>query len=226
MVGSSNKNRGLKALVVDDHPIVIKALTTTLTSLQTFQYIDQELSLADALVRLKRSSDYDLILLDLHLSDASGVDAIVTLRENYPDVPVVIFSGDESSKTIRVAFEHGVLGYIPKSTPMPQIINAIALVLKGGSYVPPHFMRTLGFEPPPVSKHAQEMMSETVVPEMTPRQQQVFALLLQGMPNKVIARRLDMAEGTVKTHLNTIYRMFGANSRAQIILKASQLGLV
>ena len=72
----------------------------------------------------------------------------------------------------------------------------------------------------------QRKRPESKVPKLTPRQEQVLGYLLQGMPNKVIAARLGMAEGTVKTHLYTIYRLFGASNRAQVILRASQLGLV
>jgi DNA-binding NarL/FixJ family response regulator len=214
----------LKALLVDDHPLVLNALTTALTSLQTFDCIDRELNLSQAMEQLERTSDYDLILLDLHMSDAAGAEAVVRLREAHPDMPVVIFSGDESVETIHAAFDHGVLGYIPKRTPVPQIINAIKVVLEGGSYIPPDFMRALGFEPPETRRRSKP--PEPAVPTLTPRQEQVFAYLLQGMPNKVIADRLGMAEGTVKAHLFTIYRLFGASSRAQVILKASQLGLV
>jgi DNA-binding NarL/FixJ family response regulator len=158
------------------------------------------------------------------MSDAKGSDAVIRLRESYPDMPVVIFSGDESTQTMKMAFEHGVLGYIPKSSSVPQIINAIKLVLDGSSYIPSKFMRALGYDPPTRQRRAQ--LDEPAVPKLTPRQQDVLGYLLQGMPNKVIAERLGMAEGTVKTHLYTIYRLFGANNRAQVILRASQLGLV
>lgn len=224
MSDSPARKGSLRALLVDDHPVVLNALTTALTSLQAFDCIDQERSMADALKRLEGAGEYDLILLDLHLSDSAGVEALVRLRESYPDVPVVVFSGDESGQTIQSAFEHGVLGYIPKSSSVSQLINAIKVVLSGSNYLPPHFMRALGFVPP--ANRPKAKLPDSPTPKLTPRQQQVFAYLLQGMPNKVIADRLGMAEGTVKTHLFTIYRLFGASNRVQLILHASQLGLV
>lgn len=220
----------MKALLVDDHPLVLNALTTALTSLGAFDGIDQERSLGAALERLARGSRYDLILLDLHLGDAGGAEAVVRLREEHPDMPVVIFSGDESIPTIRLAFEHGVLGYIPKSFPIAQIINAIKVVLDGGSYIPPHFLRSMGFESGSrrtqvAAKNASGSAESDLAPRLTPRQREVLGFLLQGMPNKVIADRLGMAEGTVKTHLYTIYRLFGASNRAQVIVKVNQLGI-
>jgi len=214
----------MKALLVDDHPLVLGALTTALKSLQTFDTIDQEQSLTQAMNRLEETSDYDLILLDLHMSDANGANAVIRLRETYPDMPVVIFSGDESPETIQVAFEHGVLGYIPKRSSVSQIIHAIQSVLEGSSYVPSVFLKSKGFE----SRGAPRARAkpEPVEPRLTPRQREVLDHLLQGMPNKIIADRLGMAEGTVKTHLYTIYRLFGATNRVQVILKAQQMGLV
>lgn len=214
----------MKALLVDDHPLVLGALTTALKSLQTFDTIDQEQSLAEALERLERTSDYDLILLDLHMSDANGANAVIQLRETYPDMPVVIFSGDEDPETIQTAFEHGVLGYIPKRSSISQIIHAIQSVLDSSSYVPVAFMKKQGFESRGAPSARQP--AEALEPRLTPRQQEVFDHLLLGMPNKIIADRLGMAEGTVKTHLYTIYRLFGATNRVQVILKARQLGLV
>jgi DNA-binding NarL/FixJ family response regulator len=220
----------LRALLIDDHPLVLNALTTALTSLGAFDGIDQDRSLGAALDRLARGSRYDLILLDLQLGDAVGAEAVVRLREQHPDMPIVIFSGDDSIATIRLAFEHGVLGYIPKSFTIAQIVNAIQVVLDGGSYLPPHFLRSMGFESgprrPQAARDAAAGDAEPdAVPRLTPRQREVLGFLLQGMPNKVIADRLGMAEGTVKTHLYTIYRLFGASNRAQVIVKANQLGI-
>lgn len=224
MVDSVKRESDLKALLIDDHPVILNALRTALSSLQIFDYIDQEKSLAEAMVRLQQTGDYDLILLDLHLSDASGIDAVIRLREKYPDVPVVIFSGDESTETMRVAFENGVLGYISKGMEMSQIINAIKTVLDGEIYIPPRYMRVLGFESPSTRPRAK--VPNAPVPKMTPRQQQVFGYLLQGVPNKIICARLNIEEGTVKSHVSAIYRLFSVNSRVQLILKAAQLGLV
>lgn len=221
---SDERPGGSRALVVDDHPIVTDSLAAALISLRIFDGIDKESSLAAASERLQNASNYDLVMLDLHLTDASGVDAMLSLRESFPGVPVIIFSGDESSATITAAFEHGVQGYIPKSAPMTIVINAIRIVLSGGTYIPPQAVRMLGFEPrtmPDVSA-----VEAAPLPSLSPRQREVMHYLLQGLPNKLIGRRLAMADGTVKSHLNSIYRMFAVNSRAQLILKARELGLI
>lgn len=213
-----------RALIVDDHPIVTDALATALLSLRVVDQVDKEASIAAATNRLRCADDYDLVMLDLHLSDSDGLSAMLTLREQFPEVPVVIFSGDETSETVAAAFEHGVQGYIPKSSPMPVVVNAIRIVLSGGNYIPPQAARMLGFESRPTP--AAIGSSGSALPSLSPRQRQVLHCLLQGLPNKVIGRRLEMADGTVKSHLNSIYRLFSVNSRAQLILKARDLGLL
>jgi DNA-binding NarL/FixJ family response regulator len=212
-------------LIVDDHPIITDALATALLSLHIVDSLAKEPSVAAAIERLDAGESYNLVVLDLHLRDCDGVEAIRTLRERFPELPVVIFSGDESGETVTAAFEHGVQGYIPKSSPMPVVINALRIVLSGGNYIPPQAARMLGFDTraAPALRSASEPRA---LPSLSPRQRQVLHYLLQGLPNKVIGTRLDMADGTVKSHLNTIYRMFSVNSRAQLILKARDLGLL
>jgi DNA-binding NarL/FixJ family response regulator len=117
---------------------------------------------------------------------------------------------------VTAAFEQGVQGYIPKSTPMPVVLSAIRTVLSGGNYIPPQATGMLGYS----SRSATTRGVETaaVLPSLSPRQRQVLHYLLQGLPNKTIGRRLEMADG--------IYRMFAVNSRAQLILKVRHNGLL
>lgn len=214
----------LRALIVDDHPIVANALVASLTSLGTLDVMDQEHSLGAALARLETGEHYDLVILDLNLDDASGTEALIRVREAYPDLPVVVFSADNSVETMTTAYDHGVHGYIPKNFPTPVIRNAISTVLSGSIYVPPQLIESLGVTAPRLEAHS--VADRSPGANLSPRQAQVFEYLLQGMPNKVIGARLGMAEGTVKTHLNTIYRVFGVNSRAKLILRARELGIL
>jgi DNA-binding NarL/FixJ family response regulator len=221
---NEERARVSRALIVDDHPIITDALSAALLSLHIFDGVDKESSLAAASLRLKDAGNYDLVMLDLHLTDANGMEAMESLREGFPGVPVIIFSADDSSATITTAFEHGVQGYIPKSAPMTVVVNAIRIVLSGGNYIPPQAIRMLGFEARTMP--ANPGSEATPLPSLSPRQREVMHYVLQGLPNKVIGKRLSMADGTVKTHLNTIYRVFAVNSRAQLILKARETGLI
>jgi DNA-binding NarL/FixJ family response regulator len=217
-------SEGHSALIVDDHPIVADALAAALLSLNVLSSIDRLTAMADALRLLQSGAPYDLVILDLHLTDTEGLESLLVLREHFPEIPVVIFSADESSQTIVAAFEKGIQGYVPKSTPMAQVINDIRYVLSGGTHVPSQAMGILGYKPNPIVTRVIER--STTVPSLSPRQRQVLHYSLQGLPNKTVGRRLDMADGTVKSHLNTIYRLFAVNNRAQLILRARELGLI
>lgn len=220
---SQDKPHSSRALIVDDHPIIVDALGAALLSLHVFEGVDKESSIAAASERLLHADNYDLVLLDLHLTDSTGLEAMLVLRERFPEVPVIIFSGDDSSATVASAFEHGVQGYIPKNSQMTVVINAIRVVLAGGNYIPPQAARLLGFE----ARSAAPLDTQLTISQgLSPRQRQVLHYLLQGLPNKVIGSRLEMADGTVKSHLNSVYRAFRVNSRAQLILRARELGLI
>lgn len=224
MSHESTEKQGLRALIVDDHPIVVNALIASLMSLGTFDSIDRDESLSHAMQRLQEDDSYDLVILDLNLGDANGTETLIRVRDRHPDVPIVVFSADESKETINAAYDHGVHGYLPKSFPMPTIVAAIRTVLAGSIYIPPQMIRQFGFAVP--QTRVKDVEEPTPAIKLSPRQEQVFEHLLQGLPNKVIANRLGMAEGTVKTHLNTIYKLFGVNSRAKLILRAQELGLI
>lgn len=214
-----------RALIVDDHPIITGALSAALLSLHVFDTVDTEATVGAAAERLGEGAAYDLVMLDLHMGESEDQLSTLQLRERFPEVPMVIFSGDETSEAVAAAFESGVQGYISKSSPMPVVINAIRIVLSGGNYIPPQAARMFGLtERAP--RTGNELADSQPLPRLSPRQRQVLHYLLQGLPNKVIGTRLNMADGTVKSHLNTIYRMYAVNSRAQLILKARQLGLI
>ena len=218
---SEHQKTGKRAILVDDHPIITDALTTALGSFGVFDSIDIEASLESARTRLENNRHYDLIILDLHLGDSEGIHSMEWMRETYPDIPVIIFSGEESAAIISKSFEHGVRGYIPKSSPMNVIISALKMVLLGGNYLPSQLINQKALTQP-----ISVQDDSNPVSRLTPRQTEVFYQLLQGLSNKVIARRLDMAEGTVKAHLNTVYRVFDAENRAQVIIKAKTYGII
>lgn len=180
-------------------------------------------SLAEACELLSQSSECDLAVLDLHLEDAQGRDTVQRFRETFPDVPILVFTADSSIANITMAFECGARGFLPKSASAAVVRNAIELVLSGHAYIPEEAAQILGL---PRLAPRESIRHDKVALELSPRQQQVFRLLLQGLPNKVIAARLNMAEGTAKTHLFAVYRLLGVRTRVEAILRASQLGLV
>lgn len=213
----------LRALVVDDHPLMSSAISTALRATRRFQEIEVAASLREALEILVRDSHCNLVMLDMHLTDSDGRASLEHLRESHPEVPILVYSADESIEKITTAFECGARGYVPKSAAVSVLNHAIELVLGGSCYVPPNAVTVLGYSPPAAGSQIAQPAPQL---NLSGRQQQVFRLLLQGMPNKVIAARLLMAEGTAKAHLNTVFRVLGVRNRVEAILRARELGML
>lgn len=213
-----------RVLIVDDHPIIRDALVTSLASLNVFDEVETAKSFQELKARLSANADYQLLILDLSLTDISGAGGMLYIREHYSEIPIIIFSGNDTTDIIAECFEKGVHGFISKSSPMQIIVNAIKMVLAGSTYIPPAAIRLMGFEPPESSEP--EVPDEEERVDFSPKQQEVFEQLMLGVPNKVIARRLGMAEGTVKTHLHSIYQQLHVHNRAQAILKSRQLRMI
>ena len=208
-----------RALIVDDHPIVRNALVTSLISFNIFDELETAGSFQELNEKLERDADYRLLILDLSLTDISGADGMVYIREHYADIPIVIFSGHSSAEIIAECFEKGVRGFVSKNSSMQVFTNAIRIVLDGSSYIPPEAISLIGLEPTESGESGSSGEGEI---EFTPKQRAVFDQLIMGMPNKIIAKRLDMAEGTVKAHLHSIYQILRVTNRAQAILRARE----
>lgn len=212
-----------RVLIVDDHPIVRTAMVTALLSLRVFDEVDTANSFQDLLGKLEQDQAYQLLVLDLSLTDRSGSAGVVQIRELYPDIPVLVFSSNDSPEVIAECFENGVHGFVSKTASMPVFVNAIHMVLSGSMYIPPGAASLMGFKPINIVESKLDALPILEQVHFTPKQKAVFEQLLQGVPNKIIARRLNIAEGTVKTHLHGIYQVLRVNSRAQAILKSRQI---
>ena len=214
----------IRALVVDDHPLMASAVATVLRATRLFQEIDVAASLAAAIDVVARDNGCALIVLDMHLADSDGRQSLLQMREGHPELPILVYSADDSLDSITTAFECGARGYVPKSAPSTTLTHAIETVLGGSCYVPPSAVTLLGYgqavDRVPVTAPKRPALN------LSGRQEQVFKLLLQGMPNKVIASRLSMAEGTAKAHLNTVFRVLGVRNRVEAILRARELGIL
>jgi DNA-binding NarL/FixJ family response regulator len=215
----------LKVLVVDDHPLIRQALLVVLTQLDSDLQVLEAGNVPDALALAEANSDLNVVLLDIHLPGLSGLDALQSFRDRMPAVPVVVISASEDPADITRALDSGAMGFIPKSQSSQVMISALRLVLAGGVYLPPEMVRRSthggGAAPQPAAAATTNYRDVG----LTERQAQVLALLIQGMPNKLICRDLDLAEGTVKIHITAILKALKVSNRTQAVIEVSRLGL-
>ncbi|WP_311065234.1 response regulator transcription factor [Halomonas sp. DWK9] len=209
-------------LVADDHPLFRDALHAVISSGFTDTQLLETDSLAGAMARIDALEGLDLLLLDLSLPDAEGLEGLKTLRETFPWLPVAIVSAHQERQLVLDAITLGAVGYIPKSTPREQLLSALHQILQGQLYLPADIMR----RPPPRGMPSTTVESadskQTRLPRLTDKQLDVLSCMSQGMSNKQIARELAIAETTVKTHVSAILRKLGATSRVHAIVVAGE----
>jgi DNA-binding NarL/FixJ family response regulator len=226
----------MKILVVDDHPLMTEALGIVLRTLDPSASLVGAADLATALRLSDGESSFDLALLDLGLPDCSGLDGLARLREARPGLPVVVLSGVNDAKTILAALDLGAMGFIPKTSSRDVLLGAVRLVAAGQVYIPVEALKAASVPalpdatpaPPRAPEKATVPDRGTVRPAdlgLTPRQADVLALMLKGHSNKLIARKLDISESTVKVHVSAVLQSLNVTTRTQALIAAMDMGL-
>jgi DNA-binding NarL/FixJ family response regulator len=211
----------MHVLIVDDHPLFIKGVEALLGELNPAATTSGARSVEEALEIAGRAR-VDLVLLDLKLPDTTELHALERMRAALTSAPIVVVSGNDDPSYVWKAIELGAAGYIPKDTDQALMVHALQVVLARGVYLPPYALRNDGAAPGLAANTA----ARPAIPVLSERQMAVLQGLLQGKSNKAIARDLDVAEGTVKAHLWSVYQALGVSSRLQAMAKAHELRLV
>jgi DNA-binding NarL/FixJ family response regulator len=201
---------GVLIAIADDHPLMRAALRTALRALGPATRFVEAADVSSTLELVAAHPDIDLLLMDLNMPGARGLDAVRAVRERAPLMPLAVVSADHPPGTATALLALGVAGFIPKSDPAEVIIGAVRLVLAGGVYVPPRFLGDQGMG----------ATRSTVPPGLTARQFDVLRLLAQGKPNKLIAHELGVSEATVKVHLLAVFRALDVRNRTSAVLAA------
>jgi DNA-binding NarL/FixJ family response regulator len=208
----------LKILVVDDHALVREGLSQVLKGLDPDEAVEvlQAPDCAQAFAMARAHPDLDLVLLDYHLPDMNGLEALSILGSRHPDLPVVILSGSANPSVMQQALAQGASGFVTKSGLSDELLFALQTVLGGDIYTPNNMS---AFPDAP-----QGGLSNAKAPAFSPRQLEVLRLLLDGCTNREISERLSLGEETIKTHVTTIMRAFQAKTRTQAATEAARWG--
>ena len=205
----------MKLVVIDDHPLIQHALARALPDIDPTLEIVAALDRSGALTVLARHHDIRLILLDLALPGAHGLDFLAQLRRDYPQIPIVVLSATHDRGTVAAAMEAGARGFVAKTASPAALLDALRMVLGGARNV----TRDIAPAPPVVVGIPVALLG------LTQRQGEVLRLLMQGKPNKLICRDLRLSEGTVKVHVSAILKALNVHSRAQAIAELSRRGV-
>jgi DNA-binding NarL/FixJ family response regulator len=198
-----------KAIVADDHPLFRSALKHAVLSVLGNNILESA-SFDDTLDLLKIHQNIELMFLDLNMPGNQGLTDLTILRNNYPDVLVVIVSAEERPDIIKKAINFGSSGYIPKSTPLPVITQAVGQILDGQVWVPEDMLNDVKQLDNPEYKSFASGLEQ-----LTPHQFRVLQLMADGLLNKQIAYELQVSESTIKQHVSAVLNKLGFNNRTQ-----------
>jgi DNA-binding NarL/FixJ family response regulator len=202
----------IRVLIVDDHAVVRSGLESLL---ETAEGIDVVGAVADGSEAIEFVADAapDVVLMDLSMPGVDGVEATATITQAHPDVAVVVLTSFSEPSRITAALEAGAIGYQLKDAAPDDLIAAVRAAAAGGAPLDPRAARVLLDRRPPA---AQAMAA------LSSREQEVLRLVVAGLANKQIARRLGIAERTVKAHLTNIFGRIGVTDRTQAALWAQE----
>jgi two-component system, NarL family, nitrate/nitrite response regulator NarL len=213
----------MRIVLIDDHALFREALLYILDQLCPNLVVFEAATIEEGTQLIEHTLNLDLILLDIDLPDTDGLSAMPALRKLAPDVPLVVLSGSENIQHIRSALDKGAVGYIPKSCNSHEMLAAMRSVLQGSIAVPTRLLGKL--------KASAALSSESddraqLTAEFTKRQLDVLDCMAKGLPNKLIARELDIVEGTVKLHVYAVLRILGVRNRTEAVIEATRRGLI
>ncbi|MBW8322844.1 MAG: response regulator transcription factor [Rhizobium sp.] len=209
------------ALVIDDHPLYCDALATTMESIFNTRRIRTATSLGEALQQLRMRFSPDLIMLDLNLPDASGLSGFLKIKERTPDIPVIVISAITTEGIVQSVLAAGAAGFIPKDTGRQTFQDAMRDIWNGKTYVPPGFTH-------PTRAQATDRSVETIsrkIAHLSQQQTRILSLICEGMPNKLIAYEMQLAEATVKAHITALLRRLGVHNRTQAAMLVREVSI-
>lgn len=206
-----NEQAKIRVLSIDDHPLVREGLAALINDQSDMSIVGQG-STGHEAIKLFRDVQPDVALMDVRLPDISGIDAMITIRSEFPEARVIMVTSSEGDVEMQRALEGGARGYMLKSMPPKDLLEAIRKVHAGKKAIPAE-----------IAAHLADHMSDEA---LTSREIEILQQVAEGNRNRDIAERFFISEGTVKVHVKHIMEKLGANDRTQAITIAVRRGII
>lgn len=204
----------IRVAVADDHGVLRDGLAGVIAAQPDLELVATAANGAEA-VEICRAERPDVLLLDLEMPVLDGIEATRAILAEELGTAVLVLTSFSDRRRITGALDAGAVGYLLKDASADEVVRGVRIAAGGGSPLDPRAARSL--------------LEAKNVPGpldgMSPREREVFGQLLNGMPNKLIARQLGISEKTVKSHLTSVFRRIGVTDRVQAILWAERQGL-
>ncbi|MGO0062165.1 response regulator [Brevibacillus fluminis] len=206
-----DEKKQVRVLLADDHRIVREGMKLILESVPKYKVVSEAAN-GDELMHKALQLSPDLIVSDLKMPGNPVFDSCKKLKEQLPEMKIMILTAFDESEDIYQALEAGIDGYIMKDTMPEQILSTMEMVYMGYSCYQPK-----------ISKQKKQDAKQL---ELTEREQEIFQLIVENLSNQEIAEKLYITEATVKTHVSSILRKTGQPNRSQAVLFAIKNGYV
>lgn len=203
--------RQIRILTVDDHPILREGIAAVIHGEQDMSIVGEASNGREA-IELFRSKRPDVALMDLQMPDLNGIEAIASIRREYPQARIIVLTTYGGDVLARRALRAGATGYILKSMIRRDLLEAIRAVHTGRRYIPPQI--------------AAELADHYVEDDLSDREIEVLREVAAGTSNKVIASHLSISEATVKAHMKNILLKLGASERTHAVSIATTRGFL
>jgi DNA-binding NarL/FixJ family response regulator len=210
----------MNVLMIDDHVMFLQGMKNLLSVLVPELRVETTGEMTNA-AQLVALAEFDLVLLDWHLADCDGEESIRRLRDAGCMARIVVLSGETDATLIRDSVDLGAAGFIPKKYSSEMMVAALRHVLAGRIFLP---LETLNAAPPD-GETPPNTGNDPRLAGLTARQMDVYRAAARGLPNKLIARQLNIAESTVKAHLTAVYTALGVRNRTEAAYQASREGI-
>lgn len=209
-----------RILIIDDHPIFRHAMVTILGKKFPDSQTIEANSLSEALEVLEADAAFDLVMLDLNMPETCGLNGLLEIRNQHPNLPVVIISAETEKHNILQTISYGAVGFISKSSKIEEIATSVESIFEGNVCLPSEILRTSSTRNR-VKK--EDAISLDQIRSLTKKELAVLKYLTQGLANKVIAYELNISETTVKSHVSSILKKLGASNRVKVVASAANI---
>lgn len=210
----------VRILVVDDHPLFRDGVRTALSGEADLEVVAEAHDVASALARVADDPP-DVVLMDLNLPDASGIEATRAVLAEHPSVRVLVMTMSQDDDAVVAAMRAGARGYVVKGTGRRDLVDSVRTVAAGGAVFSPEVAdRLAGYFTGLAAVPGREAF-----PQLTEREREVLELLARGLDNRGIARELFLSDKTVRNHVSNVLAKLEVESRAEAVLRARNAGL-
>lgn len=199
-------SKRIRVMIVDDHTMVRKGLSTFLKVYDDLELAGEAESGEDA-IRLCGEMKPDVVLMDMLLEGMDGAAATREIRQQYPQVQVIVLTSFREVKLIQRALEAGAIGYLIKNVQADELAQAIRGAYSGRATLSPEAAQSM----------VENANQQPVGPDLTEREKEVLNLMIEGLNNTQIAGRLTVSPSTVKSHVSNILAKFGVVSRTEAV---------